>query len=196
MSAGDDRRVLELQEARSELVASATAAERSNVPAYLLVGASGLLLLSVLFTGHALMQRGGAERELRQARERAEDVRMLAATASELAGTDRREAYAPDPLVASRLEQLGTMAGLSGEIRVSDEQEDRGRRVPGMILKKYSTRVENEESGALMRWLELAVEEVSGLRVFDVQLRPGRGLDTGVRGWNLTVTFHRWERAS
>lgn len=178
-------------EQRDDLAFAAARAERRNRPAH-------WLALATLLFAAALISLAWSGWNIRAAEKRLSDQRSIAAQTAELAGqiTRLRERAAgaagagenqPISQIRSRLQQIGAEAGVTGTIPVPiDETERFGT----SVRRKFRfANVQDDSLPALLSWLDRAVDELPGVEVYSVTIRPQ------ANQWQVSVTFARWERA-
>lgn len=93
----------------------------------------------------------------------------------------------PVDRLLSRLESIGRDAGLKNGVPLPGR--NRGLTQQGMVQVKLNYELRDISLGALLVWVERAMDEVPGLEVFSLSLRPES------QQWVLKVQFSRWERA-
>lgn len=178
-------------EQRFELASIAARDERRNRPAHWLLFATLFFVFSLLALFWAGWSRAAAEKSLG-------DQRYIAQQTSEICGQilalrkqgaeqgDR--ASQPVSQIRSRLQAIGVEAGIKGKIPLPKDDEE--RKGASKRVKFTFANVQDESLPALLGWLDRAVNEIPGVEVYSVSIRPQ------ANQWLLNVTFARWERAS
>ncbi|MCC6426464.1 MAG: hypothetical protein IT435_06555 [Phycisphaerales bacterium] len=185
------------QEHREQLAAAAAITERRNRPRHLLILALILLLSACLMLLWAMSARNAAREDLSSARQQAQRVLDLIAEWKSLkdAGADAGKMKLNEPLTSfySKIEAAATRAGVKDRIPSMQAQTDVRDARSGAVQKKIRyQRVQDAELSALVKWLELACEDVPGLEVYSLRVQPltTQGL------WQFDVMFSRWERVN
>jgi hypothetical protein len=176
------------EEARLALAATAARAERQNQPKVLLYGAGLLLLIALIFLGTSFRTSVAAASDLRAQRKQAEDI---VKDAGELKAI--REAVKSGPVnqsaiqVRTRIEQAGADVGLKARVPTANTRTDPQ---PGLHSKqmRYDYEIRDEELPKLLQWVQKSVQDVPGLEVYSISLKPE------AHQWTLRVSFSRWER--
>jgi hypothetical protein len=143
-----------------------------------------------IFAVYAVAARAAARSELRGA---LADQAESAVRAAEWARLSRQEGVSsrvgsPTEFRVSRMEELATRAGMTNRPNAPASPEDKSR--PGIMLHRHVySGVQDPSLAALVEWVRLATEEVAGLEVESLKVRPEPA------GWRMDVTFRRWERA-
>lgn len=183
MTAADDTRF--------ELAAQAASHERRNRPRLLVFLAAGALLITAItaLTGLAGRSRAaGRYQDALDAQARVNAMlQQVAALNNSEAAAGSGAAHDPYPIIYTKIEDAALRAGLA---RPSPPTEPDPQRTGGVIIRQYAyTNVRHDSIGPLLEWLRLAVADVPGLELFQiVSLKPDAA------GWNMSVTFRRWER--
>lgn len=183
-------------DARIDVLAAASSAERSNRPMYLVILAGALLLGALIYLLIGAISSASAESE-----------RMAVATAFEVL---RREAdalkaiddarsspenlarFEPNPSIIAELIAIANEEGLEG--LAPNDQEDPSVRVEGYTRRRIRASGLGAVPGdALFRWLTRAVQ-IKGLEVYQFILRPANPAPDGEARWNAEILFVRWQR--
>jgi hypothetical protein len=166
------------EQATLELAMTAAAAERSNRPRRLVIGAILLLAAATTYTLIALGSRSAA---------------------ADRAGKESGELASLRVVVANlnALREMATALNLPDPQTTTDENTT--TKAEGFIYRKYNSRIEGAEADLLLRWVSGATSgpgKIAGLQLYSVSLTPGRTLPPppGHAGWNLRAVFSRWER--
>lgn len=181
-------------EDRAELNSAAARAERASRPLHILLLAGVLLLVAGIALAVAWSRLGAANRSLAFQMQLADNMAAEVAQLKQL-----REASATDGPTASdelltmrsRISQAAAAAGIKNGDKLRPESDRAQPQRPGTnsVQRWFKYVAQDEDLGALLRWLHNAPLEVPGLEVYQVKLTP-RAND-----WQLQVTFSRWERA-
>ena len=181
------------EETRLALAAEAARTERQNQPKGMLYGAGLLLLVALIFLGVAFQTSLGAFTELNTQKKQAQDVATQAGKLKalrELATTDPSVNQSA-PQVLTRVELAGVEVGLKSPVRLPVRHNDRAPGAPSQ-LAHFDYEVRDESLPLLLQWVEKAQQNVPGLEVYGVSLRPES--PTGAHQWVLRVSFTRWEK--
>lgn len=179
------------EDERYELAGQASARERRNRPRGLLVLGLVVAAIGLITLGVGFLRDRSATADLRKhERQLAELVRLdaqLQALAS-ADGPDDADELAPVPNLLTQLEDLAIDAGL-GKPPTPQPRPDRERTAEGLqrIKITYPT-MRSSDPAVLLGWVRDATEQIPGLEVFSISLRPG------ATDWTMSVTFTRWER--
>jgi len=178
---------------RYALVARAQSAERSNRPRWMVVGATLLLIAAGLYALVGQTARSAAERDRRNAASQLRTVRAELAKIETLRGTPV-DANAPVPIgerlptLLSGLAGVARRSGLSNELPVPAERDY--ATFGSIVGTRYDYTIFDPDAGALLRFLDAAVEETPALLIHSVSFRPQNDR------WQMSVSFLRWERPS
>jgi hypothetical protein len=183
------------EETRLALAAVAARTERQNQPKALLYAAGLLLVGAMIFLGVSFQGSVAAAKELATQKKQAEDVAKQAGRLKAL-----REYLASDPgvnqaapQVLTRIEQAAVDVGLKvpTPLMPSARHNDRA---PGATsqLAHLDYEIRAESLPLLLQWVQKAQDNVPGLEVYGVSLRPAS--PSGAHQWVLRVSFARWEK--
>lgn len=186
----DIRRMSE--DERYEQAMSAAASERRNRPRHLLLIPLLLFCIAGLVLAFALFSRETARLRLEQQEMRYDrlvegvvQLRQLSLDSQDSNGHNSLGEPINDLL--SRMETYATQAGLQEKPRVPQQRRDSTR---GAVRPRYIYPAMTDRSlSALLDWLRISQNNVPGLFVYSITLRP-----VPSRGWSMDVTFARWER--
>ncbi len=190
-----DQPGLPTEEARLELTVAAMSAARSNRPRHLVVAGVGLLAIALVYTLLEVGARGAAASEVAQARQdlkNLEQMKQEIVAAQAFGSTDDLK---PDRRIVGTLQAMAQASGLPETVTVQEGEPY--TKVEGFVQRKYSTKIDDQDPAHVLGWVATVTGEhgVPGLDVAELKLSPGRPLElAGIIGWNLTVTFTRWER--
>jgi hypothetical protein len=179
------------EESRFELTLGAATRERRNRPMAALVLSGVVLVASAVFAIYAVGARATTRAMLTrsledQAQAEVKIAQWIKLTASE--GQTPAGSGKPTEFRASRMEDLATRAGMKNRPNAPASPEDKSR--PGIVVYKHIyTGVQDPSLAALVEWVRLATEEISGLELESLKVRPEPA------GWRMDVSFRRWERA-
>lgn len=186
---------LTTDERRAMMAARAARTERANRPIHL-VALAGVLL--IVAAGALLLAWG----RLNSAKARLENASSQRQRFIEL-GTRWREVAARTPsdqgpkasdsitTLGSRIQAQASHAGMVNSPGVPSTRDAARTGQPTKRVITSFTNVKDPELSSLLRWIDLAVEEVPGLELYALTLK--------VEGdqWNLSsVQFSRWERVN
>jgi hypothetical protein len=176
---------------RFEMAAQAASRERRNRPVILVVVAALALLVAGVAALAGLAARASAAaayQDQLDAQARVQSMlSQLAVLKNAEAASTSGAAHDPNVRIASNMEGLALRAGLSRPSPPHESPEPRGG---GITVKEYVyTNVRAPSLTPLLQWVRLAVEEVPGLELYKItSLKPDAA------GWNMSVSFRRWER--
>jgi cell division protein FtsB len=180
------------EDQRAELAAIAARTQHANQPRNVvllagLLAAVAILILSVAWRANAsaLEQAELAQDRARAAASKAAELRAL-----EQAGATRSsEVNEPIARMLSRIERAGVDAGLKNQIPVPGQRAGTVERRLGTRQMQLTYQLRDPSFEALARFMQRAVQEVPGLEVYSIRIRPEQ------QNWFLEVVFSRWERA-
>lgn len=184
-------------DARSTLTQAAGAAVRANRPRWVIYLGALAVIVALIYTLVNLTRRVTAQSELSQDRARFAEIkgeadRLAQIKADEDAlGGDRA---GPDARMADRITRLATEGGLAVG-NVSELDDNRPNPSKTVKRKRYEFKLTNQPAEPIFNWLKKATTDIAGLQLFRLEFAPADG-NEGKPGWNVTVTFTRWERVS
>lgn len=184
-------------DARATLTAAASGAVRSNKPRWLIYLGALAVLVAVVYTGYNLTRRVAAQAELAARRAQYAEVKIEAdkilaiKAADDALGGDRS---APNPRIGDDITRIATGLGLTFT-NVTEGDDQRGTASKTVKRKRYDYKLSNQPAEPIFTWLKRVTAEVGGVQVNRIDINPGDGND-GKPGWNVSVTFTRWERVS
>lgn len=193
-----ERPVALTEDARAALTTAASSAARTNRPRWLIYLGAFAVLVALIYTGYSLTRRVAAQAELSSRRSQYNEVKAevdkinaIKAADEALGGGDRS---APDSRMPDKITRIATECGLV--IQTNTEGDDqRGSASKSVKRKRYDFKLANQPAAAAFNWLKRVSAELPGVQINRVDINPGDGND-GQPGWNLSVTFTRWERVS
>ncbi|MCL4221337.1 MAG: hypothetical protein KJZ65_08200 [Phycisphaerales bacterium] len=180
------------EDERYEQAMSAAASERRNRPKHLLLIPLLLFCVAGLVLAFALFSRETArlrleQQEMRYARLVEGVVQLREINLKSAASNGQNSLGEPISDLLSRMETYATQAGLQEKPRVPQQRKDSTR---GAVRQRYIySGLTDRSLPALLDWLRIAQNNVPGLFVYSITLRP-----VPSRGWSMDVTFARWER--
>jgi len=187
------------QDRSLELAMTAMSAERSNRPRILILAAGLLLAIAIAYLGWGLVVSGAAKARLSKARGDYRNLESLVQQVRSNFDPTSTELYKPvtPSNVANKIQTHAESLGMPGVIS-STGADIRSVNVKGYVQKQYSVNILEKDPRLLLQWLQKVVQdnEVPGMDISRVKLTPGFKLPSGAVGWNLEVTFKRWQRES
>lgn len=184
------------EDARIDVLAAASSAERANRPVYLVFLASALLLAALIYLLVGVISSASAESD-RVAEANAFEVIRREADALKALDDARNSPenlarFEPNPSIIAELIAIAAEEGLEG--LAPNDQEDASVRVEGYTRRRIRATGLGAVSGdALFRWLARAVQ-IKGLEVQQFVLRPANAAPNGDARWNAEIVFVRWQR--
>lgn len=181
-------------DARFELAMAAGSRERRNRPRHLVVFALLVFIAALITFALGLSRQASATTAMRADVRRHADVVALVAQLKDYreraAAMGSVGAFDPMPVVTT-LQRLFSEAGMTRSLSPPQESSQQQRATEGaLIVKTYDYRnLQSPELAPLMRWIELAHQQIPGLGVSKVDLQVGPA------GWTLNISFTRAERA-
>jgi hypothetical protein len=200
--------------ARMELTVTATSTQSANQPKFLIVLAIILLAGAMIYAITGLTARVSASARVQSAGDKARRVLALVEEVKLNATGPQETRYNPDPRLASKLEELAAGMSLKINGNISSGEGAAAAPFPGIQLKQYKALAVNQDPAVMLSWLAATQnkDEYPGLDIYTLFLRPGATAGGGPStppqpgagpatddaiydgGWNLDVTFQRWER--
>lgn len=186
---------LSADERRAIMAASAARTERVNRPIHLvalacvlLIVAAGALLLAWGRLKSANTQLGHAADQRQRFIELGTRWREVAARAS---GDQGPKAGDSITTLGSRIQAQASQAGLVNSPGVPTTRDAARAGQPTKRVITSFTNVKDPDLAALLRWIDLSLEEIPGLDLHALTLRIEQDQ------WNLSsVQFSRWERVN
>lgn len=185
------------EQARMELAMTAAAAERSNRPTRLVLGAFLLFLCALAYALMALGSKSAASLRATRAAGELANLRVVVADLKSAMQADSSDEFKPNTRIVASLREGATALGLPDpDFRT---EESTTVKAEGFVYRRYSGKLIDQEPEVLLRWVRDATSganRIAGLQLDSIALRPGRTLppEPGHVVWNLDVIFSRWER--
>ncbi|MFT3683481.1 MAG: hypothetical protein QM783_00920 [Phycisphaerales bacterium] len=186
-----------LTTARAALTAAANGAARANRPRWLIYLGAVAVVGAILFALYNVTRNVAAQSALKNAQSQLAsvetEVKKIKAIqdADATVGGDRT---APDSHRLSKISRIGVECGLV--IATESEGDDfRGTPSKAVKRKRYDFKVNNQLAAPVLTWLKRVTAELDGTQINRIEFSPADGIE-GKPGWNVSVTFTRWERAS
>lgn len=179
-------------EATQSLGIAAARTLRRNRPSFLVTLGAIALMLALAYAVLGWVSYSDARKRAQTAERNASDILLAAARLKQLqdndaSGGSRSPEVASGGAVLSRIEGAGTRAGLVRPVPVGSTNRQRDRDV-GWDKVNISYNVKDPSLEAILKWMELAIEDVQGLEVSQLTLRPEAS------EWSMTVVYARWEK--
>ena len=179
-------------ESRDALVSAAAGNERRNRPVYLVAVAVVLLAACLVSLAASLWAVGTASREFSRERAAATTLASAVGRLKELEGQagGGEKGPAPNDKILTMLQGAAERAGLENSKTLMPRPSPPENRGAGVQRVKFEyDAVRNEELEPLLLWLRYATEDIQGIEVYSVTLRPD------ANAWIMKVVFQRWQRA-
>jgi hypothetical protein len=184
------------EDARATLTSAASSAARSNKPRWLIYLGAVAVVATLIYTGYNLTRRVAAQADLSNRRAQFAEVKVevdkIAAikAADDALGGDTT----PDPRMESKINKIGTGLGLVFA-SVTEGDDQRPNPSKAVKRKRYDFKLTNQPADSVFTWLKRVNAELGGVQLNRIDISPGDGTN-GTPGWNVSVTFTRWERVS
>ncbi len=183
------------QDARLELAVAAAASERASKPRWLIALGVALLAVALIYTFFTYNARAAIlskVKDERKATARIVDLKNLLDQENEklaLRGTARNDR------MGQQIEQLASAMNVVLAGPVSDSASAAMTQL-GLQQHTYSARCINQDAGDVLKWLMAAMGalEMPGLEINRLVFRPGGATAASTPGWNVDITFSRWEK--
>lgn len=175
---------------RADLAGIAARRERENRPTALIVVTTLGFIAALIYLVIAVLDLRSAQHRLEQRRNASTQVVELAGeiTALRQRAANVDEGAAQIGQIRSRLIAIAQEAGVTSRIVPPQDRYDRGAKSVRHRFEFAS--VTNSTLPPLLHWLNKAVEEIPGLEVYSVSIKPG------TNAWMMSVSFARWEKPS
>jgi hypothetical protein len=180
-------------DASLELAMAAASAQNASRPRYLIVLASLLLVGAVAYLLWVITAQGAAAAQLNKAKVNLDTLKATIAQVRSVSDTASRQLYEPNQRVVNLLTTSAEQMGLPGVLPSTAADI---RNVKGYVIKQYSVSLAERDPSLLLAWLKRVTNdsEIPGLDLARVKFTPSFVLDNGKVGWNMEVTFRRWQR--
>jgi hypothetical protein len=181
-----------IDELRQDLTTAAASSQRRNTPRFLVLLALLGLVLCTGWAWHCRSLAKAAARDADLAKLKAKEITLAVA---KLRGLIEAEAAGPGVRASQPMSQLLSVIEAAGARAGLKKQLPVGGRVPqprtaeGWQQVRVSYALRDESLEAVMKWIDLAQEEIEGLAVSAMKIHPE------ANEWNVNVTFSRWEKA-
>lgn len=174
-----------------EAASLAAAAERRNRPVALLLAALALLAVAVVYAVIGGVSAAGAGAQLDLAvkqrsalLEKNAHIEQLRADPSRSVDADR---YRPEEQYRTKLQAINDQIGLATPPTLGSMRDRRFDANSPFVRKELDVTISAASPEQGLRWLELAGEQIDGLHVIGLELRPE------TNGWTFRVRLARWE---
>lgn len=192
-----ERPVTLTDESRAAMTGAATGAARANKPRWLIYLGGLAVLVALIYTGYNLSRRVAAQASLSSRQSEFDEVKtevdllMKIKAEDEALGGDRAVA---DSRMADKISKIATESGLViSSVTEGDDQRPNPSKT--VKRKRYDFKLLNQPAEPAFAWLKRATAELGGLQLNRIDITPADG-NEGKPGWNISVTFTRWERVS
>jgi len=181
------------EDRRLELAAAASRTQRANQPRHLVLLAAACLAGALLYLLISWQAYSTAQTRLAAQQRLAGDVRDSAARLKALqaaaASGQANAGFDPSDTILSRLQRIGQDAGLKNAVGVpAGGKPIRPAGSTNAARTTWTYTLKDPSAGALLEFARRAADAIPGLEVYGLRLRPE------AQGWELQVTFARWER--
>lgn len=181
------------QEAALDLTMTAAATERSNRPRNWVVLALLLFIIALGYLVWIIVSRGESALKLSKARNDYKNLQTLAQEYKASFDPVAASLLEPNPNVISLLQTHLDELGL----KVIPSVGSQTRTIPaGYVSKQYVVNFLETDPNKLLQFLSRVTTDpkLAGIDIFSIKLTPGFKIPDGPVGWNLAVTFKRWQR--
>ena len=181
------------RDASLELAMAAASAQNASKPRYLIVFASLMLVFAVAYLLWVITAQGAAARQLNKSQASLDTLKVTIAQVKATYDPESMKRYEPNQRVINQLTTSAEQSGLPGVVPSTAADI---RNVKGYVIKQYSVSLAEKDPAVLLQWLQRVTNdsEIPGLDLARIKLTPGYKLPNGVVGWNMEVTFRRWQR--
>jgi hypothetical protein len=97
------------------------------------------------------------------------------------------ERYRPETQLRAKLDRISNRLGLQPPATLGNTQDQRLGISSPLVNKVLDVTISNAKAQSALRWLELAQEEIPGLHVMSLEMRPSSA------GWTFRIKLGRWE---
>jgi type II secretory pathway pseudopilin PulG len=175
---------------RYELATRAESQMRRNHPSHLVVLAVMALIASLIVLALAWRTDAKAHQNLRnkvfQLGSIKSELETLERLEQQAATTTRNAEFDPIPNMRSRLETIASSVGLDSLQGVLPKTSSNN--LSNAIKRNYTYTVRDESLENILAWVQGSVEQVPGLQVSSIDIKPTNTT------WTVLVTLYRYER--
>jgi hypothetical protein len=182
-------------DARLELAVAAAASERANKPRWLIALGVALLAVTLIYALFAYNARAAILSKVKDERRSTDKIIGLKAQLDLENEKLAQRGTAPNPRMGQQIEQLAAAMNVVLAGPVSDSSNAAMTQL-GLQQHTYNARCNNQDAGDVLKWLMAAMSalEMPGLEITRLVFRPGGPTSTNTPGWNVDITFSRWEK--
>ncbi|MEM1186015.1 MAG: hypothetical protein AAGI53_13575 [Planctomycetota bacterium] len=171
---------------RDEIATAATAAERSNRPASLVVLAGLVFVIACAIVVVLATRQASARSEVDRLTGEIEQLRELVIEL-EVAKSDQPTLPESEPILA-RIETIATEVGIEEQLSLNNTGKT--DIAPGIVVARGSYNLNHDDLGEVMEWLRRVTTEIEGVEATRTSFTPRRN------DWKIEVTFERYEQAN
>lgn len=189
-----DRRTLQLgEDDRFALEMTARSSERRNRSTALLALALVVLAVCAIVWIVGWRSRTGAIAALRADQRQYVQVeaKLMRLEALRSQATGGNVGGEPIADMGTRLKRIADRVGIGGADQLPLMDERRTDEAGGVVKTYRYDGVTSKDLEPILRWIARAVDEISGLELYQIQIDP----DDRQEQWDVNVLFRRWERA-
>ncbi len=182
-------------DARLELAVAAAASERANKPRWIIVLGVALLLVALIYAFITFNSRAAVLSKVKDERKATGRIVDLKIKLDEENEKLAQRGTSPNPRMGQQIEQLASAMNVVLAGPVSDSTSAAMTQL-GLQQHTYSARCINQDAGDVFKWLMAAMgaEQMPGLEITRLVFRPGGPTAANTPGWNVDITFSRWEK--
>ncbi len=178
-------------ELRQDLAVHAARTRRDNTPIHLVWIAGLLFTGALLFLIWGVVSRLRADAEVKKQEAAAMELVNLAGELRSLDEASAKAGRSPlEPIanIQSRIANLATSAGMRSIPSTPTKRTETPSK--GIARTTYEFDTKDESLEAILKWAQRACEDVPGLEVYSVTVKPE------ATNWSVKIKFSRWEKVA
>ncbi len=182
-------------DARLELAVAAAASERANKPRWIIVLGVALLLVALIYCFITYNSRAAVISKVEFERKATAKITGLKNLLDDENEKLAARGTAPNPRMGQLIEQLASALNVVLAGPVGDSASAAMTQL-GLQQHTYTARCTNQDAGDVFKWLmaSMTADQMPGLEITRLAFRPGGPTPANTPGWNVDITFSRWEK--
>ena len=182
-------------DARLELAVAAAASERANKPRWMIVLGVAFLFVALIYCFITFNSRAAVLSKVQTERVATAKITNLKNLLDDENEKLMQRGTDPNPRMGQQIEQLASAMNVVLAGPVSDSSNVAMTQLK-LQQHTYSARCINQDAGDVFKWLMAAMgaEQMPGLEITRLVFRPGGPTPANTAGWNVDITFSRWEK--
>lgn len=182
-------------DARLELSVAAAASERANKPRWIILLGVVLLIVALIYCFITYNSRAAVISKVQFERKATAKITGLKILLDEENEKLAQRGTAPNPRMGQLIEQLASAMNVVLAGPVGDSSSTAMTQL-GLQQHTYTARCINQDAGDVFKWLmaTMTANEMPGLEIIRLAFHPGGPTAANTPGWNVDITFSRWEK--